>query len=87
MACYFLSISKQPMSYYKNKEKVDPAGAGDRNKLGKKDINDPFFDTDQRDKKSGEGSESLSNDPSFPKQYDASRNSGGSKSATEKPEQ
>lgn len=73
------------MSYYKQKEKIDPKSI-DRNKLGEKNINDPLFDTDQRDKKPGEGSEPV-NDPSEPKVYDGSKNSGGSKSSTEKPEQ
>lgn len=74
------------MSYYKEKEKADPASIN-RNKLGAKDINDPLFDTDQKDKKPGEGSEPLQHDPSIPNLYDGTKNSGGSKSSTEKPEQ
>jgi hypothetical protein len=74
------------MSYYKDKEKTDPASIN-RRQVGPKDINDPLFDTDQRDKKPGEGSVPLQDDPSVPKVYDGSKNSGGSKSATQNPEQ
>jgi hypothetical protein len=75
------------MSYYKNKEKLDPAVADERDKTGPKNINAVFFDTDQRDKKYGEGSESPGKDPSIPKAYDGTKNSGGSHSSTEKPQQ
>ncbi len=74
------------MNYYKQKEKTDPSSI-DRNRTGRKDVNDPLFDTDQRDKKPGEGSEPLQDDPSVLKVYDGSKNSGGSHSSTEKPDQ
>ena len=74
------------MSYYKEKEKTEP-GSVNRKKVGSRDINDPLFDTDLRDKKPGEGSEPLKDDPSVIKQYDATKNAGGSKSSTEKPDQ
>jgi hypothetical protein len=74
------------MSYYKDKEKTDPSSIN-RSKTGARDINDPLFDTDQRDKKTGEGSSPLQNDPSDPVEYDGSKNAGGSKSSTTKPEQ
>ena len=74
------------MNYYKRKEQIDPASIN-RNKVGAKDINDPLFDTDLKDKLPGEGSEPLQDDPSIAKVYDGSKNSGGSKSSTEKPEQ
>lgn len=74
------------MSYYTEREKAEP-GSVNRKKTGARDINDPLFDTDQRDKSPGEGSEPLQNDPSIPVVYDSNRNAGGSKSATERPEQ
>lgn len=74
------------MSYYQDKEKNEP-GSVNRNEVGPKKINDPLFDTDLKDKKPGEGSEPLQDDPSVKKDYDSSKNAGGSKSATENPEQ
>lgn len=74
------------MSYYHSKEKAEP-GSVDRKKVGPRDINDPLFDTDQRDKSYGEGSEPVENDPSIPRQYNSSENAGGSKSSSEKPDQ
>ncbi|NCI49522.1 hypothetical protein GWC95_06280 [Sediminibacterium roseum] len=74
------------MSYYKDKEKADPSSIN-REKVGNRDINDPLFDTDQRDKRMDEGSSRTEADPSVPKEYDGSKNAGGSKSATTDPEQ
>lgn len=74
------------MSYYRNKEKYDPENSGNRNKVGPKDINDPFFDTDSKDKSEAERLNQKQDDHSIHKDYDGSRNSGGSQSVTQNPE-
>jgi hypothetical protein len=76
------------MTYYRNKEKFDPEHAGNRKEGSPKHINDPFFGT-------GSAAENTPAEatikpekpvPGVHKDYDASKNSGGAQSSTEKPE-
>jgi hypothetical protein len=83
---FWAFVKTMYMSYYRNKEKYDPEHSGSRNKVGPKDINDPFFDTDLKDKSAAERANNRENDPSVHKDYDGSRNSGGSKSSAENAE-
>lgn len=72
------------MSYYHNKEKNDPQNTTTRKNLGKRNVNDPFYGTGPVPPVETFEKEQ---DPSIPKEYDASKNSGGTHSSTEKPEQ
>ena len=75
-------------TYYRNKEKFDPANPGNREEGSPKDINDPFYGTgsDSRNipaEQKGRNDEVTGFDH---KDYDAKENSAGSHSSTQKQE-
>ena len=75
-------------TYYRNKEKYDPANRGNREEGSPKDINDPFYGTgsDPRNipaEEKGKDDEITGFDH---KDYDAKNNSAGSHSSTQKQE-
>jgi hypothetical protein len=73
------------MSYYSNKKKYDPNGAGNSKEGSPKHINDPYYGTgsspanrpvEKKVRKTG-----AEVPPTIHKDYDASKNSGGSHSS------
>jgi hypothetical protein len=76
------------MGYYKKKEDLEGKTTGDRPLKGDKDINGTYRGTSGGPEAvpPGEGVEKKPADGTEYKDYDAKKNSGGSHSSTEKPE-
>jgi hypothetical protein len=76
------------MSYYTNKEKLEGKTIADRPLKGDRDINGTYFGTSDgpTPPPTNSGTEKKPDDGTEYKDYDASRNSGGSHSSSTKPE-